>query len=259
MKPLLIIRRFLGAVRRGRGGAGNPQPLALPVRDEQGVRVIDGPQLLPGVDELTSDALFQGIPHLDRNKGITAQDQGQQKSLESEVGKLPMNEFILDQASDLTVDHPVKLCDQRNIIAELPVLGEELKPLVPVFPLPFAGVKEQLALVNDKEDRALVFRTGPAPLEVLAGVFHEKSGRQLIIWAVCIVRPLILAQVTLEVTDHRLPQLGADDNIPGIVQALTRAGRSAVKSYHINHLSLSTISLRWSIHKTAQQLPTMST
>lgn len=58
-----------------------------------------------------------------------------------------MYEIVFDQSPDLSVQHPVKLCEQDHVIAIMTVLGEEGQPGTPIRGRVFPGVKEQLRLV----------------------------------------------------------------------------------------------------------------
>ena len=180
------------------------------------------------MDKLAANALAKGLPHLNGNKGFTTQDQRQQETLETEIAELPVDEFILDQAPDLTINHAVKLSNQGDVIAKLPVLGEELQPLVPVLTLPLPRVEQELTFIDHQQDCTLVFCSGPSTLEVPPGVVHEILRSQFVVGAIRIICTLIFAKVTIEVPDHRLPHLGADDDITGIVQAFTRAWRTGI-------------------------------
>ena len=71
------------------------------------------------------------IPPLYRYEGLTTEEKRQQLTLPTEVGHLAMDVLILDQTPDLTVDHPVKLGDQDNVIAQLSMLRKEGQPLGP--------------------------------------------------------------------------------------------------------------------------------
>ena len=158
-------------------------------------------RIVPGMEQFRSEPFLQRIPALYRYEGLTAEEQRQDLTLPTEVGHLPMDVLIFDQTSDLTVNHPVELGEQDDIIAQLSMLrkegqplgpaidlpftgikeqlmlGEKLKPLVPVFPLPFTGVKKQLTLVDHQQNGILVLCSRPAAFEVLPGIVHKEFGR----------------------------------------------------------------------------------
>ena len=119
---------------------------------EGGITVIDAVQALPGVEHLGSKPLMKRVPPFHSNESLAAEEQRQQLTLPAEVGHLPVNVLIFNQAPDLTVDHPVKLGDQDDIKPKLSMLRKEGKPLGPAVALPFPGIKEQLALVDHQKD-----------------------------------------------------------------------------------------------------------
>ena len=60
-----------------------------------------------------------------------------------------MNVVVLDQAPDLSVQHPVKLCEQDHVITIMAVLGEEGQPGTPVRGRVFPGIKKELRFIYE--------------------------------------------------------------------------------------------------------------
>ena len=172
------------------------------------------------MNEVTGDLQLQGIPHLDHYKGVPAKEQRHKSTTEAVVAELSMNVLILDKAPQLLVYHPVKLGYERHVIAILPVLGEERKPFVPALLLPVTGIKHQLALINDQQDRTF---PDMLPLEEGPGVVDQILRVQLIVRNIGVSRLFEAGEVTGEVTDYWAAKPRAVDHIFGIVQALPRA------------------------------------
>lgn len=80
-----------------------------------------------------------------------------------------MDELILDQAADLPVQHPVKLCAQEYKEPKMPVHGKKPCPPLPALYRPIPGVKKELGLVYDQEDGILL---DAPPFKVLPGNPH---------------------------------------------------------------------------------------
>ena len=172
------------------------------------------------MNEVAGDLQLQGIPHLNHYKGVPAKEQRHKSTTEAVVAELSMNILILDKAPQLLVYHPVKLGYERNVIAILPVLGKERKPFVPALLLPVTGIKHQLALVNDQQDRAF---PDMLPLEEGPGVVDQILRVQLIVRNIGISRFFEAGEITGEVANHWAAKPRAVDHIFGIVQALPRA------------------------------------
>ena len=177
------------------------------------------------MNEVAGDLQLQGIPHLNYNKGVPAKEQRHKSTTEAVVTKLFMNVLILDKTPQLLVYHPVKLGYERNVIAILPVLGEERKPFVPALLLPVTGIKHQLTLVNDQQNRAF---PDTLSLEEGPGIVNQILRVQLIVRNVGISRFFETGKVTGEVANYWAAKPRAVDHIFGIVQALPRAWRAGV-------------------------------
>ena len=113
------------------------------------------------------------------------------------------------------------------------MLRKETEPLSPAVLLPFTCIKEQLTFVNDQQDRAFLGFGSDFLLAQLDQVF----GGHKVIGAIGEISSFVLAEIHLEVTDDRVTKPGPVDDCPGTMQALTGAGRTAVKADHINHRS----------------------
>ena len=172
------------------------------------------------MNEVAGDLQLQGIPHLNYNKSVPAKEQRHKSTTEAVVAELSMNVLILDKTPQLLVYHPVKLGYERNVIAILPVLGEERKPFVPTLLLPVTGIKHQLTLVNDQQDRAF---PDTLSLEEGPGIVDQILRVQLIVRNIGVSRLFETGKVTGEVTDYWTAKTRAIDYIFGIVQALPRA------------------------------------
>lgn len=175
--------------------------------------------------KVAADLELQGIPHLHHNKRAAAEEQRHELSAEAVVTQLPVNELVLNNASDLPINHPVKLGDQRHIKAILPVLGEKREPVRPPLLLPVPRVEYQLALVNDQENSPFL---DLLPLEEDSGVVDQVVRGKLVVRNIGVIRFLEAGQVTRKVPDHRLAKAGTVDHIPCIMQALPRTGSAGV-------------------------------
>lgn len=71
---------------------------------------------------------------------------------------------MLNQAADLSVNHPVKLGDQDNVITQLSMLRKEGQPLSAAGLLPFTSIKYQLALIDHKKDGSFLWLLGSKAL-----------------------------------------------------------------------------------------------
>lgn len=143
------------------------------------------------------------IPPLHRYESVSAEEDREGFALPAEVGHLAMDVLILDQTPDLTVDHPVELSDQDDVIAQLSMLRKERQPLGPAGLLPFTGIEEQLTLIDDQEDGSFLWRLVAKPLPAILG---QEFGRHLVIGTVSIGSAFILAQIYSKVSDHRIAQ-----------------------------------------------------
>lgn len=152
------------------------------------IGVVNAVHPLPGMENLSTQALMKRIPPLDSYERLTAEDQGEQFALPTEVGHLTVNELILDQAPDLPVHHPVKLGNQDNIIPQLSMLRKEAEPLGPAILLPFSGIEQQLTLIDHQQNRTFL-RLGS--YFILAKLDQEIRGH-FMIWAVDEIRPFVL-------------------------------------------------------------------
>ena len=66
----------------------------------------------------------------------------------AKIVRFAVPHFVFDQRAYLPVYQPVKLRHQNEMITVFPMLGEKTVPLVPVFCVPGAAVKNQLTLIN---------------------------------------------------------------------------------------------------------------
>ena len=89
------------------------------------IGVIDAIHPLPGMEHLGTKPLMKRIPTFYSNERLATKEQGQNLALPTEIGHLSMNKFILNQAADLTIHHPVELSDQDDVIAQFTMLREE--------------------------------------------------------------------------------------------------------------------------------------
>ena len=147
-----------------------------------------------------------------------------------------MDELILDQAPDLAIDHPVELGDQDDIIAQMTMQRKKAKPFITADFLPFPGIKEQLTLINHKQNRSFL---DPFITEVLPAVLDQELRSHLVIGAVGECSTFMHTQIHREITDHWVAEPGPVLNCPGTMQALAGARCSAVQADHISHRSLS--------------------
>lgn len=136
---------------------------------ESSVTVINTVQAFPCVEDLGSKLLMQRIPHLYSNKGLTTEEQRHDFALPAEIRHLAMYILMLDQAADLSVNHPVKLGDQYDIVSQLSMLRKEGQPLGPAGLLPFTSVKYQLALIDHKKDGSFLWLLGSKALPAKVG------------------------------------------------------------------------------------------
>lgn len=153
--------------------------------------------------QFRSKPLMKRIPHLDSNESLAAKEEGQSFTLPAKVRHLSMDELILNQTPDLTVNHPIKLGNQNDIIAEFAMLREEGKPLSPAGALPFPGIENQLTFVNHKQNRSFFRRFGS---KTFLAVIDQILWCQLVIRAIGIVCSFVLAEIHREVPDHRVAQ-----------------------------------------------------
>ena len=87
-----------------------------------------------------------------------------------------MDVLIFNERSNLPVYHAVELRDQYDIVAILPMLGEEAKPIVPAFFLPFTSIKDELRFVNDQHDGIFL---DSFPGKILLAEADQSAHRQL--------------------------------------------------------------------------------
>lgn len=170
------------------------------------------------------------------NGHTATEEQGQQLTLPTEVGHLPVDVLMLDQTPDLTVNHPVKLGNQDDVIAQLSMLRKEGQPLGPAGLLPFSCIKQQLALIDHQKDRSFLRLLGS---KALPAVIDQEFRLHLIIGTVSVAGSFVLAEIHREVADHRISQARPICNCPGTMQALAGTRCSAVQADHISHQSLS--------------------
>ena len=132
------------------------------------VTVIDAVKAFPSMEDLRSNLFFQRIPAFYRYEGLTAEYQGKHFALPAEIGHFAVDVLILDQAPDIPVNHPVKLGDQDDIIAEFSMLRKEGEPFVPACLLPVPGIKQELTLIDHNEHGAFrdVLFSVPVQLEL---------------------------------------------------------------------------------------------
>ncbi len=119
------------------------------------VRVIDGEHFFPAEEKASFQAFFQRVPVFNRHIQVIAGEQTDKEADIAEPAYFAVDLFVLDQAADLTVEHAVELCRKDNVIAVVPVLGEEGEPALAADVLPLTAVKEQLGFVYDQQDLTL--------------------------------------------------------------------------------------------------------
>ena len=178
------------------------------------------------MEDLRPDLFLQRIPAFHRYEGLTAEEQGKHLALPAEIRHLPMNVLIFDQATDIPVNHPVKLGDQDDVIAEFSMLRKETEPFVPPGLLPVPGIEQQLTLVNDDQHSAFWDVLIPVPVKL---EFDEVVRGHFVVGTIGVIGPLVLAQIHRKIPDHRTSQPGPIDDCPGTMQALTRAGCAAIQ------------------------------
>ena len=122
------------------------------------VRIIKRIVFPVGFEKLRANSFFHRVPDFDGNKQFTTRCEREELPPETEVTDLAVDLLILNQATDLTVDHSVELGNQDNIIAIFTMLREEGKPFLTALSIPFPGVKHQLTLVNHQQQTALTER-----------------------------------------------------------------------------------------------------
>ena len=152
------------------------------------------------MEDLRTDLLLERIPAFYRYEGLTAEHQGEHFALPAEIGHLPVDVLILNQAADVSVYHPVKLGDQDDIIAEFSMLRKETEPFVPPGLLPVPGIEQELTLIDHNEHGA--FRDVFLPEAVKLELYEVVRGH-LVIGAIGEVSSFVLAQIYREVPDHR--------------------------------------------------------
>ena len=109
------------------------------------IELIDG-FLRP--EEVGIHCLLHGIPLFDTYKHIPPTQEPEHSTDLSGVGDLPVNVVVLDQSPDLSVQHPVKLCEQDHVIAIMPVLGEKGQPGATIRGRVFPGIKKELRFID---------------------------------------------------------------------------------------------------------------
>lgn len=227
----LLVMRVGAAVPRGPTAyavpPGTDGPACADHIAEELVAVVDLAVLLVIRKNLfTEHELIPAVPVFDRHKPRHT-GQGDQQTAETVVVQLPVPDFRLHQRPDLLVQHPVILGDQDEIETQLPVLGEQCYPGVPVFPPEIPAVEDDLALVND--DHGLTLN---ADFVMLKRIFYQPFRRQLRV--IPIDRrgsPLFLRHEVLvdgKIRDDAAGTLQAADNILGGVKALAAARCSCV-------------------------------
>lgn len=86
------------------------------------IELIDG-FLRP--EEVGIHCLLHGIPLFNTYEHIPPAQEPEHSTDLSGVGDLPVYEIVFDQSPDLSVQHPVELCEQDHVIAIMPVLGKK--------------------------------------------------------------------------------------------------------------------------------------
>lgn len=228
----LLVMRVGAAVPRGPTAyavpPGTDGPACADHIAEELIAVVDLAVLLVIRENLlTEHELVTAVPVFDRHEPRHA-GQGDQQTAETVVVQLPVPDFRLHQRPDLLVQHPIILGNQDEVVTQLPVLGEQRHPSVPVFPPEVPAVVDNLALINDNQrlplfpDLVMFQRIGYQPIRCQLGVIPiDRRGSPLFL------RHEIL--VDGKIRDNAAGTLQAADNILGGVKALAAAGRPRIQ------------------------------
>lgn len=127
--------------------------------------------------KLAANLFLHGIPYLDRDEQLAPAEQGEKFALKAKIADLAVNPFILDQAADLAVQHPIKLGNQDDLITKFPVLRKKAAPLRTVLLAPVAGIEKDLAFVDHQKDLSLL-DAAPDVLRIILAKGNQALRRQ---------------------------------------------------------------------------------
>ena len=191
------------------------------------IELIDG-FLRP--EEVGIHCLLHGIPLFDTNEHIPPAQEPEHSTDLSGVGDLPVHEIVLDQSPDLSVQHPIKLCEQDHVIAIMPVLGEEGQPGTPVRGRVFPGIKKELRFID--VDLNLSFPKPASEMLCQSPGEPEQLVRiQTMVGNIKVYAFTFLysLSIKIKVTDHHgILALQPESNLPGCMAALAGSGSTKI-------------------------------
>ena len=182
---------------------------------------------LVGKDAAPQLQLVAAIPVVDCNEPCPAQsEQRKEHTAKTVIIQLPVLHLVLHQRADLLVQHPVRLCDEDHIEAQLPVLGEERHPGVAILPPEIPAIEDDLTLVNDNQ--RLPLPADPVPLQ---SVCYQPLRCQLRIVPILHVGlwPLHEVLIDREITDQAASPFQTSNNILCRMEALAAARRPGIQ------------------------------
>lgn len=141
-------------------------------------RIVESIESLPGPEKLGPNFFVHRIPDFNGNKHMSTHNDRKQPSLNSKIRHFTMHIFILDQRSDLAVDHSVELCDQDYMVSVFSMLREERKPPIPALLAPLPSVKDQLTFVYYQQNRIFLDRFS---LPERCSIRYKKIRRELVV------------------------------------------------------------------------------
>ena len=110
---------------------------------KQFIGIVQAIVFLPAYHYRSSAPFLNGVPIFDCRKNRMAKEkQTAQYPANAKIVRFAVSHLIFDQRAYLSIYQPVKLRQQDEMITVFPVLGEKIVPLVPVFCIPGAAVKD---------------------------------------------------------------------------------------------------------------------
>lgn len=183
------------AARDGATATGTPDPVALravlnlPKAVVTVVKAEVGPT---GEQERSADLLIQTVVVADRQEETATEGEGQNQALKAEIAHLPMVGLYLDKTPNLTINHPIELGYENDLIAVVSVLTQELYPILAALGVPAAGVENKLGLIHYKQ--YLIFSDLTA-LPIGSSVLREPFGRKKIVGPIGEKLPVVARSV----------------------------------------------------------------
>lgn len=187
-------------------------------------------ELLGATEPEGAGLLTKAVPPLDCNEDIATGKQAEKHPARAKIGKLAVDDLVLDQRAYLLVKHLVELRNQHDGKAKFPVLGKKFEPFHPARVLPPAGVEKDLRFINVKVNAVLLKGELFALKEVPAG-FHDQGDGKIVVRKVEeTVRVFQHFRIDIKIAKHAaLPRSAAPpEDVPCKVERFATSGSSGI-------------------------------